>query len=236
MLPSLSLGIGVEIPRDDISTTNWIEVPTLGVNFHLMGSDTIDSHYLNQIFKNVAYINEEFEGQVRFEVSNIWKNNETAFLPDLHIDALTIGEAKIKALVEPIEQKGAINVFVFDTYVPEGSYNALMGFTPILSDQHQMYEAASPQFDRIFMAYGGLDKKTTLVHELGHFLGLDHPWEMNTFNRNLMGLTNSNPESNHMTYHHQVNKFTPEQLERMRDFAISYRSYLIQDIQLVASN
>lgn len=216
---------------------NWIEVPQLKVNFYMMGMEDADTYYLNLVTENIEYLNQEFEGKVKFESNHIFLDPNKAYLPDLHVDAFTIDEPIISSLVEPIQEEGAINVFLFDTYYLEGTNQALMGFTPILAGRYDTYAKTTPKFDRIFIAYAGLENKTTLVHEVGHFLGLEHPWEMSDINLSMMGLDDHDEmEHNHMTYNQDVSSFTEEQLERMRDFALKFRGYLVDDIDYIAFN
>ena len=107
-----------------------------------------------------------------------------------------------------------------------------MGFTPILRTRQSSYHVNSPRFDRIFIAYPGLEDMSTLVHEMGHYLGLRHPWQMNSIDKELMGLSSDSiTAKNHMTYEFNVSEFTKEQLERMRDFALRFRGYLVENIQ-----
>lgn len=229
--------VGVKDPWGVDNVVNFIEVPVMKINFYMMGLDSIDHYFIKGIGENVDYINQEFEGKVKFELNEIVIDPNRGYLPDLHKDAFTEAEAEITRLVTPVEQEGAINVFLFDTYYLQGTNQALMGFTPILAGHYEAYTDTAPRFDRIFMAYAGLESRTTLVHEIGHFLGLEHPWEMSNFNKRMMGLHDHKAEQhNHMTYNADVNGFTVEQLERMRDFALKFRKYLIDDIDLIALN
>lgn len=229
--------LGVKDPWGVDQVVNYVEVPVMKMNFYMMGLDSIDNDFIKGIYENVDYVNQEFEGQVKFELNNILIDPNQAFLPDLHQDAFTDEELEINKLVKPIETEGAINVYLFDTYYLQGTNQALMGFTPIMAGRYDTYENTSPRFDRIFMAYAGLDSRTTLVHEIGHFLGLEHPWEMSNFNKRMMGLHNHKAEQhNHMSYNAEVNGFTDEQLERMRDFALKFRRYLIDDIDFIVYN
>ncbi len=207
---------------------NLVEVPVIDVNFYMMNRSEAEVSTLVQLRENMAYLNEEFEDAIKFEVKNFFVNEGYALLPDLHQEYFSVEELTIDSLVRDIETEGAINVYIFDSYVIEEMNAELMGFTPIFRAGHSEYENASPGFDRIFLAYSALEKKTTLVHEMGHFLGLDHPWEMSQINQHLMGLEDeASIEKNHMAYGHKVEGFTREQLERMQHFALQFRSYLV---------
>jgi len=211
---------------------HWYEVPVLKLNFYMMGMDSVDESITLKIGENVEYLNQEFEGKVKFELNGLVLEKNHAYLPDLHIDFFKQRGQRLRKIIHPIEEQGAINVFLFETYRPEDQQSALLGFTPILRMRQSSYDANSPRFDRIFMAYPGLDDMSTLVHEMGHFLGLRHPWEMNHIDQELMGLNSTDKKQvNHMSYEFAVSEFTTEQLERMRDFALRFRHYLVKEIE-----
>ncbi len=221
-----------EVSNEGIYTKNWYEVPVMRLNFYMMGMDSIDESITLKIGENVAYLNQEFEGKVKFVIDALVMDSNHAYLPDLHVDYFRRRGQRIHALIKPVEREGSINVFIFNTYTKDDQDSALLGFTPILRMRQKSYYANSPRFDRIFIAYPGLEDMSTLVHEMGHFLGLRHPWEMNTIDKELMGLTtDSVVAKNHMTYEYEVSQFTSEQLERMRDFALRFRGYLVENIQ-----
>jgi len=218
-----------EEPQDSTWFTYNTEAPVLMLNFYLMGKDEIDQEVILQIGDNIDYLNEEFEGVVKFELNKLFLDQKHEYLPDVHMAYRQKSKQMVHDLVDGIEEQGAINVYLLDTYAQGPHNKALMGFTPILSRMHHAYEANSPRFDRMFMAYPGLGEKTTLVHEMGHFLGLSHPWEMNSHNLELMGLVDDDTlHRNHMTYSLDVDSFTDEQLNRMQDFAIRFRGYLLK--------
>lgn len=226
ILPFLWVGLSSLHTSD---TPKIVEIPKLKVNFYMMGRDSIDEKMILSIGENVEYLNQEFEGKVIFELNELVLESNGAYLPTLHENYFLDKGAMLTDLTRPIEQEGAINVYLFDTYLEEGTDKALMGFTPVLTGKHKMYANQSPRFDRILMAYPGLETKTTLVHEMGHFLGLQHPWEMSSINLTFMGLHNqSKIDHNHMGYGHRVDNFTSEQLERMQDFALRFRGYLVE--------
>lgn len=224
---SLNMGVNEIIPFNNL-TINLVTVPVLNLNFYMMNRSEADTETLASIRENVTYLNQEFEHQIKFEVKQFFVDDGFALLPDLHKEYFGVEELTVDKLVKDIEEQGSINVFIFDSYVIEEMNAELMGFTPIFRAAHKEYEKTSPNFDRIFLAYSALEKKTTLVHEMGHFLGLDHPWEMTEINQDLMGLNSTaSIEKNHMAYGAKVEGFTSEQLARMQHFALQFRAYLL---------
>lgn len=196
-----------------------------------MGMDSINEEITVAIGDNVKYLNEEFEGHIQFELEELFMDVNHEYLPDLHTDYKRRKSYRIESTVRAIEQKGAINIFLFRTYSQEGSNQALMGFTPIFKARHSIYREASPRFDRIFLAYSCLDDKNTLVHEMGHFLGLKHPWELSEGGQRFAGITSPDILNvNHMTYNSMVSDFTDQQLAQMHDFTMDYRLYLVKRV------
>lgn len=222
--------------HDPVVPKKYIELPTLNVNVYMMGRDYLDEEASVLIQENIDFMNEEFEGYIQFNFDQLFMDTEKAYLPDLYKGFKQYETDHINKLVGHSEIKGGVNIFVFDTYCEEGSDQALMGFTPSLRAQQEHYETSSPEFDRIFMAYEGLSDKTTMIHEMGHFLGLHHPWEMTPGNRYSMGMkTDHDVKCNHMSYGADVHEFTEQQLESMRQFALQYRKYLMEKIVHVAA-
>lgn len=215
----------------------FIEVPTMRINFYIMGREEVDQNAIMDIELNMNYLNEEFEGKIKFTNEFYFFDNQSAYLPEIRKALLDFDDEWVNEIVEPIEIKGSLNVFVFDTYVEENLNASLMGFTPLLPLKQEDYGLISPEFDRMYIAYEGLKKLSTLVHEVGHFLGLKHTWEMGELKKKILGINTKTDEmNNHMSYHHTVNKFTEEQLEEMRVYALKYRSYLLQETEWISYN
>jgi len=207
------------------------QTPVLTINFYMMGRDNLDLDVPLKIGENVEYLNQEFEGEIVFELNEIFMDSEGAYLPDLYANFRKGAHAQINRLVKPLEQKGGINVYLFDTYCEDNSAAALMGFTPRLKMREESYAKNSPRFDRIYIAYHGLEDKSTLVHEMGHFLGLKHPWELGPGDKYHMGLRNASAiNMNHMAYGANVSSFTKQQLQKMKRHALKYRTYLMSKI------
>ncbi len=207
------------------------QIPVLNINFYMMGRDNLDMDVPLKIGENVEYLNQEFEGEILFELNEIFMDSQGAYLPDLYQNFRRGAHAEINRIVKPLEKKGGVNVYLFDTYCEENSSTALMGFTPRLKMREETYAVNSPNFDRIYMAYQGLEDRSTLVHEMGHFLGLKHPWELGPGDKYQMGLRNAAEiNTNHMAYGANVSSFTKQQLEKMKMHALKYRTYLMSKI------
>lgn len=223
------------ILHDTIGPNPQMEgIPTLRVNFYLLDyGGMIDSIIDSQIVENIEFLNQEFEGSVRFALENTIRDNQEIFLPDIYSDFYDQSGDLIRSFTDRIEQEGSINIYISKTYLDDGASAELMGFTPVLKAKQYAYRLNSPRFDRIYISYSGLQQKTTLVHEMGHFLGLKHPWMMHPINLDLLGLTSDEIISdNHMSYTEQVHEFTLEQLENMQHFALEFRRYLADDIEI----
>jgi hypothetical protein len=220
------------VPSESYNEELFYETPVMRLNVYMMGQVEVDTRLTVLVNENIDYLNQEFEGVIRFEFNEFFMDHSKGYLPILYDEFNNHTEANsINRLVRPIEVKGAINVFLFDTYTEEGTDRALMGFTPRLSAKQEVYGLNSPNFDRIFMAYAGLENKTTLVHEMGHFLGLNHPWELSGSSKLTAGIRSElDEEHNHMSYGPNVMKFTPQQLESMRKHALKYRRYLMDRV------
>ncbi len=224
-----SLGVNDDSKGEKLS--EYYNVPVMKVNFYMMGQDEIDAEVPLKIWQNMEVLNSEFEGKVQFVFNELFLDPAHVYLPDLYHNYIVDNDPVIEDIVRPIESKGGINVFLFKTYCALGKGAALMGFTPVLKMSHNSYKYASPHFDRIFMAYDGLDNNSTLVHEMGHFLGLKHPWELTPTEQARMGLRDHKTlRNNHMNYDNEEQDFTHEQLEKMRLNALNYRTYLLDRI------
>jgi len=208
-----------------------MEVPVFKLNFYMMGMEEVDQSITVQIGSNIDYINQEFEGKIKFELGDLVLDQQHEYIPDLHTSYVKGETEYVDDMVAPIEKGRAIQVFLFNTYSKSEDHGAMLGFTPVLAAGHKDYHQLSPSFDRVYISYPGITDMTTLVHEIGHFLGLSHPWEMSNFNLNMLGLDDHEAERNHMSYHPEVDNFSAEQLESMQHFALTFRSYIVHRVE-----
>jgi len=227
----LSGAIITDLDKETTPVKAFKELPVMKVNVYMMGREEVDPSITVKIFENIEYLNVAFEGEISFVFNELFMDPNHAYLPDIYGNFKAGKDGVVEPIVEPIEKKGAINIYLFDTYSENGSNSALMGFTPLLRAKQESYANASPRFDRILMAYEGLEENKTLVHEMGHFFGLKHPWEITTFAKHKLGIKNTKDEAkNHMSYGSEVESFTPQQLEAMRNYAMNYRKYLMDRV------
>lgn len=211
------------------------DIPVMKVNVYMMGRDNVEEEVTSKILENIDYLNQSFSGHISFQFEELFMDPNHSYLPDLYHEVLNSPGDIVAPVVDPIEKKGAINVYLFETYCEEGMNEALMGFTPMLRAEQQAYAVNSPRFDRILMAYDGLGESKTLVHEMGHFFGLKHPWEMTYTEKYKLGLQHKHTEEcNHMSYGDKVDRFTFQQLESMRRYALDFRTYLMDRVVKVA--
>ncbi len=217
--------------NDSHGTPAFKEVPVMKVNVYMMGREEVDESVTVKIFENIEYLNKAYQGEISFVFDELFMDPNHAYLPDIYKSFRADQDEIIEPIVAPIEKKGGINIFLFDTYAEEGRSDALMGFTPLLRARQNTYATNSPRFDRIIMAYEGLEGNQTLVHEMGHFFGQKHPWEISTMAKHRLGIKNIDDEAkNHMSYGSSVEKFTDQQLEDMRRYALNYRKYLMDRV------
>ena len=210
-------------------------VPVFELNFYFMGKNEVEEEDLQDIEKNISYLNEEFEGLIKFELNKVFKGGKQDYIPNLRDDHLVNNQVKIDNLIIPIEVAGAINIFLFDTYVRSEKRGAMLGFTPILANNYEGYAPFAPEFDRMFISYKAMKGTSTLVHEMGHFFNLKHPWELERSQLLNHGIDEDNLQSNHMNYHPEVSEFTQQQLNMMVDFALRFRSYLVKRMEVSAA-
>jgi len=56
------------------------------VNFYLMGREEVNQETTLLIGKNIEYLNQEFEGRIKFKLDQMFMNGDHAYIPDLHAD------------------------------------------------------------------------------------------------------------------------------------------------------
>jgi len=176
--------------------------------------------------ENMEILNTAFDESVVFEKEGeVMKSDLNPLLPDL-FKKYSDNAAEFDS-IRTYSKKGFITVFLMPTVEDTVRGQVLLGFTPIYSDWFEGFEQVSPRMDNIFVSYDGLQKGSTLTHEMGHFLGLAHPFQLDFDERKELGLESEKAICvNYMNYNCFVNQFTKGQTNLMGYFAKKYRSYL----------
>ena len=197
-----------------------IKLRFMAFNQPLEGLDSI-IHY------NMATLNEAFDSTIIFEYEDsiLLMPKYTETLPELYAN-YTNPEKNFEEIYK-LSEKGFINVFLMPTVEDTLNGRVLLGFTPIYSDWFEGFEQVSPRMDNLFISYDGMLKGTTLTHEMGHFLGLAHPFQLDFQQKKNMGLATEKAICvNFMNYNCFVDRFTEEQVHLMSFFTEQYRKYL----------
>ncbi len=145
------------------------------INFTFLGENTSNN---NTIDKEITALNLAFGTNFIFELGDVGSKLNFRFtLNELYENY--VDDAKlIQFTRDSFNQANVINVFVLKTIADSTNGNVLLGFTPIYTNAFDNYALASPDMDQIFISYQGLERITILIHELGHFFSLAHPWQL----------------------------------------------------------
>lgn len=215
-----------------------IKKPTYNIHYHFVvdsekNKNDVDLDVLENVHKNVrsAYASIfNLNYDTATFIVNEYDIND--FYEEFSAQADPMDNKLWLQLTEDKERHKSINVYIInDSAAPLQSNAKLTGFTPIILDKVELYEQISPQYDNLAVTYSGLfeyELGGSLIHELGHFFGLEHPWQYSHSELELFGLDDKMTTCvNYMNYNCFVTAFTKEQKEFMYFFGTTYRKYLI---------
>lgn len=214
-----------------------IPIPvTIPIVYHFMYD--IDRYNMNHLQFDLYSLelahndlNDEFEDRFSFQKRDtIITHQSTETLVSMYADYLHGDKSKVINIANTFSIKGYLNVYVLRTFDMYGV--KLVGFTTT-NPEPLIFKQTSPLYDNIFICFDALfdyDAGNTIAHEIGHWLGLKHPWptEMTYMELQEMGLTSSLEICiNNMNYNCYTEKFTVQQLDFMEKYLKKYRNYLV---------
>ncbi len=182
---------------------------------------------LNLAFKNVV--------KFKCDIVLLYHAIDSIKLPDLYKSLVGVRSDfdYLNYIINTYSFKRYYNVFIIKTDMKPGEI--LLGFTPVSANEDfTIYSSKMPGYDNAFVSYETIIDnefltENTLIHETGHWLGLEHPWELNDSSKIAMGLQNKMKYCiNYMNYNCYTSEFTNQQLNFMQSFAKKYRNYLIK--------
>lgn len=174
-------------------------------------------------------LNKGFNGIAKFDIFQIELNQYSDNLWNLYTDYIH-GGTKWDDLILSYGVDCTINIFIVRNSDPIDGID-ILGFTP-QSENYYDYQNKYPLYNGMAISYSSLSKYNLaqpLIHEMGHFFGLKHPWELT--NEELISFNLQNADNvctNYMNYNCYTNMFTEEQKKYIKYFQNSYRKYLAQ--------
>ena len=211
--------------KDKMKNVNMEEKLKYEIKFFFLANPPND--YQKMIEKNIQNLNQAFAPNFEFKTNMVGYNiqNQNTNIVDIYSEYYSTPE-KVADLFKPSELH-TINIYLAPTRMDTSTGQVLLGFTPIYSDWNEGYAEVTPKKDNIIVSFEGLEKGTTLIHEMGHFLSLEHPWQLNYEEKKLLKLEKeSDICRNYMNYSCFTDQFTFEQKVQMMFFAKKYRFYL----------
>lgn len=206
----------------------------IDIVFHFileLGKESIDYDTL-LLDTAINKLNRAFENTIKFNLHDkIYYHTSNMDLKELYTDYIKDSKRYDK-LIKGNSLKGYYNIFILKDPLQDALGNTLMGFTPVFVTGFEDYIKISPHYDLVLLSYRGLfeyNDGAALIHETGHFLGLQHVFDMEHSDMIDMGFINEYEICvNYMNYNCFSSKFTKQQLEYMVLFARYYRNYLLK--------
>lgn len=223
--------VTVELTKDSV---------TIPIIYHYL-YDTLTSDKYLQLVNAVTNVHKNlnlaFKKTIKFkwDIVLLYHPIDTIKLPDLYRGLVGIKSDfdYLNYIINTYSFKRYFNVYIIKTDMKPGEI--LLGFTPVSANgDFTIYSSKMPGYDNAFVSYETIIDnefltENTLIHETGHWLGLEHPWEMNDSTKLEMGLQNKMKYCiNYMNYNCYTSEFTNQQLNYMNKFAKNFRNYLVK--------
>lgn len=223
----------------DIITESIDSTLVIPIKYHFIFSD---SSYITTELKSIdtslykinAELNKAYNQYIHFEADSFYLYTIHDYSIEKLYNNYQYENKKIwDSIIEKNAVLGSLNIFILKSTASKlDNTSNLIGFTPVLIYNFYDYEKESPKYDNVIISYNdqfGSEVSTTIIHEIGHWLGLSHPFDMTVSDKIKLGLTSNYKICiNYMNYNCFISEFTPEQLKVQYNFAKKYRYYLLK--------
>lgn len=195
-------------------------VPIIECTFYIAADPESFETLSDYSITAIKELNDRFQGSIQFTKSEFDYRIDPTYDIRYFFDEISVFDE----LASYFSNTGVVNVYVFNPD-PE---DVLLGFTKVWYDNPGHYELVTPEFDDIAMStIAYMDE--TLVHEMGHYLGLKDMINTSDEEKHVFGVTNNKLECvNAMGYGCCGTEFTKDQIDYMTRYAIKYRNYVIK--------
>lgn len=209
-------------------------IPTLQISYHLISKNfNLNTDDTLMLIKLNNELNNAFSNICQFKIYSIDTIQSSSTLWKLYKNYTTSTGDILTALKNIYQVNNTINIYIYFNGTVETDYY-LLGFTSlrVLSEMDNILDFNYS--DAIFVSKNALllyADAHTLIHEMGHFFGLKHPFsaEMTREELSAMGLTDINVLcTNYMNYNCYTDNWTLQQRLYMKKYIMSYRSYLFK--------
>ena len=206
-----------ELITKQIDGIEWEgEPPVFTLVYHFLQNKADKAKWEQLAIENTEILNDEMSGYMSFDIDTLM------YWYDYDIPIDDFSNKDFRTLLESIEEDEVINIFVTSTNT------SLRGFTTVFNTWFEGYEIKAPKYDNIFLSWISVEEKNALVHEVGHFFGLNHVWTYAPSELDNLGITTDRDSClNVMNYGCCPEGLTETQKWRMLMYGALHRNYLI---------
>jgi hypothetical protein len=144
----------------------------IDVTYHVLANVIDTAEVISHITNSHNALNESYGKGFNFHMTDhIWFTEIDHIYT---IDDASSRKEVLRSELLKVEEEDVINVYIF-----ENSNQGLLGFTVVFPTCKDCYVKLSPKYDNILLSMEAIENTNSLVHEMGHFFGVPHPFKSN---------------------------------------------------------